>query len=60
MVFPQPDSPTMPRVLPSSNVNDTSSTACNHLVVFPKKFDATGKYFLRFNPDTLKIEVLNH
>ena len=39
--FPHPDSPTTPRVLPRSMVNDTSSTACSIPL-------GVLKYFLRF------------
>ena len=48
VVLPQPDSPTIPTVLPEERLKDTPSTAFKNVRFFFKKLLPMGKYFLRF------------
>ena len=50
VLFPQPDSPTTPRVFPSSILTSTPSTAC-------RKPEGTLKYFYRAFVSTSVFDI---
>src|SRR6516162_114544 len=60
VVFPQPLSPTSPRVSPGASANEMSSTARTWATTWEKTPFFTGKYFFRFRTSISGAMSVHH